>query len=147
MTARTLKIICAISLLLNLFLAVGIGTASLWLKFPPAVISAGTIKIAGAELPREERRAFRKTLHAARHEMRLQILNNRAAHHNAAGLLRAPVVDQPALLAALQRVRAGEVAVRAHLEEQAVPFVSTLSQADRNKLADGLEPKGPPPEK
>ncbi|WP_179504870.1 MULTISPECIES: periplasmic heavy metal sensor [unclassified Sphingomonas] len=147
MTPRTLKVVCAVSVLLNLFLLAAIASASLWLKLPQARINAGSIRIAGSELPADERKAFRHMLHQARHDMRPQILAGRAARHEAAILLRAPVVDQPALLAALQKVRDSDVAVRTHVEAKAVPFVAALPLADRAKLADGLEPKGQTPGK
>jgi uncharacterized membrane protein len=145
MTPRAIRIVCIVSVLINLFLLGGIAAASLWFKLPQGRINAGSIRIAGSELPADERKAFRHMLHQARRDVRPQVLASRAARHEAATLLRAPVVDQPALLAALQRLRDSDLAVRSHVEAQAVPFIATLPAPSRARLADGLEPKGPPP--
>lgn len=139
MSSRTLKIVCALSLLLNIFLIAGVAASLFWLRVQRPMISAGAMRIAGAELPEAERKAFREALRAARREVRPTALEGRQARHDAAALLRAPVVDQPALAAALARVRSADVAVRAHIENRAVTFVATLPQASRAKLADGME--------
>jgi uncharacterized membrane protein len=65
-------------------------------------------------------------------------LAGRQARLDAATLLRAPTVDQTALLDALARARTADIAIRDMLEARAVMFVGTLPQAEREKLADGL---------
>jgi uncharacterized membrane protein len=112
------------------------------LQVKPPMIGAGAMRIAGADLPKDERKALRQTLRAARKEVQPMVQDNRARRDEAAQLLGAPAVDQPALLAALQRVRDSDVALRAHVEERAVPFIATLPQADRIKLAESLQRKG-----
>ena len=66
MSLRTLKAICAVSILLNIFLIAGVAASLLWVRAQRPMIGAGAMRIAGAELPRAERRAFRQALRAAR---------------------------------------------------------------------------------
>ena len=54
-------------------------------------------------------------------------------------LLREAVVDQPAVVAALDRARAADMAVRAAVERRAVAYAATLPPADRGKLADAMQ--------
>ncbi|RYZ65459.1 MAG: periplasmic heavy metal sensor, partial [Proteobacteria bacterium] len=64
------------------------------------MINAGSLRIAGAELPKAERRPFRLALRQARRAMRPVLLDARAARSEAARLLRQPTIDQAALVAA-----------------------------------------------
>ncbi|WP_206241250.1 periplasmic heavy metal sensor [Novosphingobium terrae] len=138
----SLRVVCLVSILLNIFLVAGGIAAFYRLQAKAPMIGAGAMHIAGADLPKDERKALRQTLRAARKEVQPMVQDNRARRDEAANLLSAPVVDQPALLAALQKVREGDVALRAHVEERAVPFIATLPQADRIKLAESLQRKG-----
>ncbi|WP_068090320.1 periplasmic heavy metal sensor [Novosphingobium rosa] len=142
MSPRSLRIVLLVSILLNIFLVAGGIAAFTRLQLKAPMIGAGAMRIAGADLPREERKALRQTLRAARKEVQPMVQDNRSRRDEAAQLLSAPVVDQPALLAALQKVREGDVALRAHVEERAVPFIATLPQADRVKLAESLQRRG-----
>jgi uncharacterized membrane protein len=139
---QTLKIVCALSILLNIFLLAGVGSSLFWLHQRRPVMGAGAMRIVGAELPEGERKAFRQTLRAARAEARPLAQTDRQARQDAARLLRAPSVDQAALGAALARVRDADMAIRAHVEGRAIPFVAGLSQTDRDKLAEGVELRG-----
>lgn len=137
MTSRTLRIVCAVSILLNIFLlgaAIG-GTVWVRARHP---IGAGSIRVAGSELPRDERRAFRRALRDARLEMGPTLLAGRQARDDAAELLRAPSLDQAKLGEALAHIRAADIAVRAHVEERAIGFAATLPPDDRAKLADAI---------
>ena len=58
------------------------------------------------------------------------------------GLLRQPSLDQQALSAALDRLRAAEMHVRTEVEHSAAAFVATLSPEDRMKMADAMERRG-----
>jgi uncharacterized membrane protein len=71
--------------------------------------------------------------------MRPTIVQARTAKAEAALLLRQPVLDQAAVVAALDRARAGDMAVRAAVERRAVAFAATLTQSDRAKLADAMQ--------
>jgi len=139
MSPRTLKIICAVSILLNIFLlSAAIGGAA-WVRARHPMIGAGSLRVAGSELQRDERRAFRSTLRDARLEMRPTALAGRQAREEAAALLSAPTLDQAKLADALARIRAADIAIRAHVEERAIAFAATLPPDERAKLAEGIE--------
>ncbi len=138
MSARTLKIVCTVSILLNIFLAAAVVGGLVWLSASQPMIAAGSIRLAGAELPLAESHAFRTALRETRHEIRPVILARSQARADAAALLRAPELDQAALTAALARARAADMVMREHLEARAVSFAATLPPTDRAKLAEGL---------
>jgi uncharacterized membrane protein len=142
MSPRVLKIVCAVSLLFNIFLIAGLVAGAARLHGKRGMMAAGTFRIAGAELPEAERNAFRQQMHDARLQVRPIILQGKQARADAAALLRAPALDQAALTAALDRARTADIAVRTQMETRAVAFAATLPQADRAKLADGLERRG-----
>ena len=110
-----------------------------WLRARHPLLGAGSIRVAGSELPVDERRAFRRSLRQARLEMRPTAMAGRQARDDAAALLRAPALDQAALGDALARARAADIAIRAHVEERAIAFAATLPPAERAKLAEGIE--------
>ncbi len=136
-----LRILLTGSILLNAFLLAGAGAAWWSMHNQHPAIGMGALRVPGAELAPEQRRGLRQVVRQARAEVRPQMDGNRALRHQIAALLRAPVVDQPALLAQLEQLRAGDAMVRAHVEMQVVPYVAKLPQADRNRIADRLEPK------
>lgn len=143
MTAsRRLRLVCAGSILLNVFLVAG-GGAAWWSMHargnPP--IGMGALRVPGADLAPAQRHGLRQVVRQARSDVRPQLDANRALRHQIAALLRAPVVDQPALLAQLEQLRSGDAAVRAHVEAQVVPYVAGLPLADRARIADRLEPR------
>ena len=135
---RRLRIALIASVLLNLFLAGAVIATAVSLRSRHGVIMAGSLSIAGNELPAAERQPFRAALRDARRAMRPTINESRAAKANAAALLRQPELDQPAILAALERARVAESAVRAAVEQRAVAHAATLPPADRAKLADAM---------
>jgi uncharacterized membrane protein len=138
MSPRTLRIVWIVSILANIFLLAAVVGGTVWLRAKHPMITAGSIRIAGAELPRDERRAFRTVLRETRRSMHPTVLAARQAREDAATLLRAPVLDQAALSAALARARVADVALREQLEARAVAFAATLPPADRARLADGM---------
>lgn len=138
MGSRRWKIALTLSILLNIFLVAGIAGGALWLRTTRPTIGAGSLRIAGAELAKPQRRAFRTALRAARQEARPLAIADHEAREQAAAVMRAPVLDQAVLAAALSRVRDADIALRGRIEMRAVAFVATLPQADREKLADGL---------
>ncbi|MET4593221.1 MULTISPECIES: periplasmic heavy metal sensor [unclassified Sphingomonas] len=135
----TLRIAILVSVVLNLFLAAALVAGFVSLRTAGGMINAGSLRIAGAELPESERRPFRMALREARRAMRPTIVQARTAKAEAALLLRQPVLDQAAVVAALDRARAGDMAVRAAVERRAVAFAATLTRADRAKLADAMQ--------
>ena len=138
MNERTLKVILALSLVANLFLVGALVGGATWIKSRPGMINAGSLRVAGAELPRNERRAFRSALHEARQSMMPTIKDGRKAREQAASLLGQPQLDQVALRAALARIRADDLTVRAGVEERAIVFAATLPPSDRARLAQAL---------
>lgn len=143
MSPRTLKIICVVSILLNIFLlGAAIGGAA-WVKARHPMIGVGSIRVAGSALPPDERRAFRQALREARLEMRPTAMAGRQARAEAAALLSAPTLDQAKLADALARIRAADVAIRAHVEERAIAFAAMLPPDERAKLAEGIERRRP----
>lgn len=126
------------SLFLNLFLAGALVGGAAWVRGGHRMIAAGALRIAGAELPRPERRAFRAQLRAARASVRPLIDDSDAAKAQAARLLAQPVPDAAGVSAALARARADDLRVRAIVEDRALGYAATLPQADRQRIADAL---------
>lgn len=135
---RRLPLFLAASVLLNLFLVGAIAGGVIRLRHHRPMIMAGSLRIAGAELPDGERRAFRAAMQAARRSMRPALEESRASREQAAALLRQPTVDQPAVRAALARARVADAQVREAVELRAVAFAATLPPADRARLADAM---------
>ena len=132
------RIALAVSMILNLFLAGALVAGALSLRSGSRMIAAGSLRIAGAELPESERRPFRRALREARRAMGPLISRSRAAKAEAAELLRAPTIDQAGIMAALDRARVDDMAVRTAVERRAVAYAASLPLADRAKLADAM---------
>jgi uncharacterized membrane protein len=135
---RRLRIALIVSVIANIFLAGALIGGAAWLHRGRPMIAAGALRVAGSELPRNERYAFRMALHAARRSVRPAMAEARAQRLRAADLLRRPALDQRAILDALARARAADTAVRAAVEGRAVAFAATLPPADRVHLADAM---------
>lgn len=112
--------------LLNVVLAGALAGGAVWVRTRAPVIAAGSLRIAGSELPRAQRQAFRATIRKARRAKRAEVVESRDARADATALLRRPIVDQDAILAALARARAADMAVRTNVEESAVRFAATM---------------------
>lgn len=134
-----LRILLIVSVILNLFLAGALVAGVFSLRSGGRTINAGSLRIAGSELPSAERRSFRIALRQARRAMRPTLMDARAARIEAATLLRQPTIDQAAIIVALNRARAADMAVRAAVERRAVAYAATLPQPDRAKLADAMQ--------
>ena len=139
MTTRPLKIALAASVLLNIFLVAALigGAASLH-RYRSREMGPRSLRVAGAELPRGQRRAFRRHLRDARRAAGPQIAASRAARERAAALLEQRVLDRAALEDTLAKSRAADFAVRAQMEAGAVDFITTLAPADRMRLAEAM---------
>ena len=129
----------AVSVILNLFLAGALVAGVFSLRSGGRMINAGSLHIAGAELPAAERQPFRIVLREARRSMRATIVESQAAKAAAAELLGQPSVDQAAVNAALDRARIADMAVRATVERRALAYAATLPPLDRAKLADAMK--------
>lgn len=134
-----LRIALLMSVILNLFLVGALVAGVISLRSGARMINAGSLRIAGAELPAAERRPFRVALRQARRAMRPVLLDARAAKVEAAKLLRQPKFDQAAMVDALDRARAADMAVRSAVERRAVVYAATLPPNDRAKLADAMQ--------
>jgi uncharacterized membrane protein len=134
-----LRIALAVSVVFNLFLAGALVAGYVSLRTGGRMINAGSLRIAGAELPPALRKPFRAALRETRRSMRPTIVQARAAKSEAASLLRQPVIDQAAVLASLDRARAADMAVRAAVERRAVAYAAALSPADRATLAAAMQ--------
>jgi len=129
----------AVSIVLNLFLAGALVAGVVSLREGRLMINAGSLRIAGAELPRAARHPFRMALREARRSVQATIAASRAAKAEAATLLQQPVVDPAAVNAALDRARVADMAVRAAVERRAVSYAVTLPAAERATLADAMK--------
>lgn len=138
---RTSKFL-SMSIALNIFLLGSIGGAAFWFARDERMIMAGSLRIAGSELPANERRQFRMRLKAARRSMGDRLAEAREARGQAAALLRQPTVDIAAVTAALEKARTAELAIRSVIEARALDFVATLPQDDRGNLANAMERRG-----
>jgi uncharacterized membrane protein len=134
-----LRIGLVASIILNLFLVGALVAGYASLRTGTRMLNAGSLRIAGAELPAAERQDFRRVLRRTRQAMRPTVIASRTAKAEAAGLLRQPKVDQAAVLVALDRARAADMAVRSAVERRAVTFAAGLPPADRAKLAEAME--------
>ena len=134
-----LRIALATSIILNLFLAGALVAGIISLRSGARMINAGSMRIAGAELPLSERRPFRTALRQARRAMRPTLVEARTAKTEAAMLLRQPVIDQTAVIAALDRARVADMSVRAAVERRAVAYIATLPAEDRATLSDAMQ--------
>ena len=140
MTSRTLKILLAISIAVNLFAlgAIGGGAAS-WLKTAPR----RPIFRAAESLPQGDRDAFRHVLRTVARDARPIQRDARDNRRLAAQLFVQPTIDAAAVNAAMTRARDDDFAVRARLEIAMVGFASTLSQPERTAMARALSQGGP----
>lgn len=142
-----LRLLLAVSIVLNLFLAAALVAGYVALRTGEHMINAGSLRLAGAELPAAERSAFRRALRQTRRAMRPTLQASRTAKAEVATLLLQPTIDQPAIFAALDRARAADMAVRTAVEQRAVAFAVSLPPVDRAKLADAMKrraEKAPP---
>lgn len=141
---RSLRLGLAASLVLNVFLLAAIGGGLVWLAHRPGMIFAGSMRVAGSELPPAESQAFRQALRDTRLSLHDTVLEARKARREAIALLSQPTLDQAALQAALDRLRNADMHIRAEVERSAIAFAATLPAADRMKLAEAMEQRARP---
>lgn len=142
MSPRTLKIVLAVSVALNLFAAAG-GVAA-WAHWKSVESRAAEVHRAPRGGPIMEtvgqlepgtrarvRQAMRETALAARPDFE----EARTARREAVELARAETFDASATAALLQRSREAELRGRTRIETGAVAVLETLEPADRQALA------------
>jgi uncharacterized membrane protein len=96
------------------------------------------LRQAAEALNPEDRRMLRQALRAAVQELRPEIRKARDARRESGEILLQPVLNRPALEAALARARASDILVRARLEQTVVDVAARLSPAERQALAQAL---------
>jgi uncharacterized membrane protein len=134
-----IRVALGVSLALNLFLIGALSGGAAWMNYGHRMIPAGSLRVAGSELPAEQRQAFRKTLRQARVGVSDQIMIARNARVKASELLRASDLDQAALRETLNEARAADFRVRSAVEKEALKFAASLPLEDRLRLADAIE--------
>jgi uncharacterized membrane protein len=141
MAAGKLKLLLAISVVVNLFAlgALG-GGAAMWL----ATSARHPIKSAGDTLPIADRRRFHEMFRTVAQQVRPLQQSARENRHAAALLFVQPKFDAAAADDALSRARDADLAARTEVETALVGFAGTLPQSERQTLADGLSQGGGP---
>ncbi|MCZ7447927.1 periplasmic heavy metal sensor [Agrobacterium rhizogenes] len=138
MTDQNFRWIVVVLLVANTFLVCALtGAGFVYLRNDTAA-STSRMPLAGEQLPKAEREAFRQALSDARKPMRETSAEARQARIEAASLMGADTLDAKALSDALERARKAEYEVRAAVEIQAVESARTLSLDARRRLAEGL---------
>ena len=143
---RSLKLLCIVSLVLNIFLLGAIaGGAYRWLAGERSVVAAQPrgVRFAAEELGNERQKQFRLALRQARRDAAPLIKNARDERQQVAGLLGAPQFNRQAVEAALAQTRATDSALRARVEDAVVEFAETLTPQERVAFVDALTHRGP----
>jgi len=131
------------SLVLNVFIvgAVAGGAARWWWaerSVGVAEPARSALRHAADDLPAEQRRSFLVGLRNARRAVAEPLQAAREGRREVLRLLREPRFEADAVAQTLARTRAADMAARERFEAAVVDFASTLSLAEREKLADGL---------
>lgn len=161
MNARSLKVLIAGSILLNVFLLGGIaGGAWRWFasrevvqaqaQKPGQPAQRAALRFATDYLSPERQAQFVDALKDARREGRDDARAARDARRQVLDLLAAPAFDRAALDAALARTRESDSALRAKVESGVADYAATLTPEERVKFVEGLERSGQwrlPPQK
>ncbi|WP_322071228.1 periplasmic heavy metal sensor [Paraburkholderia bannensis] len=159
MNARSLKVLIAGSVLLNVFLLGGIAGGA-WRWFASRDVAQAPIagqpaqraalRFATDYLSPDRQQQFVDALKAARREGRDDARAARDDRRQVLDLLAAPNFDRTALDAALARTRASDIALRAKVESGVADYAATLTPEERVKFVEGLERSGQwrlPPQK
>lgn len=140
MTSRARTIVLAFSLAANLFL-VGVlaGGVYIWTTQSGGGFGQRVLRAAADGLPDDKQTAFRQMLADARRDTADQAAASREARATLNTLMRAPILDRPAIDAALAAIRTSDGAIRMRLEKTMVDFTQSLSPAERLEFVDKLE--------
>ena len=131
------------SLVLNVFVvgAVAGGAARWWWaerSVGTAEPARSSLRHAADDLAAEQRRSFLLGLRNARRAVAEPLQAAREGRREVLRLLREPRFEADAMAQTLAQTRAADMVARERFEAAVVDFASTLSPADRQKLADGL---------
>jgi len=142
MNDLSLKRWLIVSLVINVFVvgAVAGGAARWWLaeRSVAAAEPPRGLRHAADDLAAEQRRSFLLGLRNARRAVAEPLQTAREGRQEVLRLMREPRFEAEAVAQTLARTRAADIAARERFEAAVVDFASTLSPADRQKLADGL---------
>jgi len=147
MMGRSSKLLCTLSLALNLFLLGAIaGGAYRWFAGDrPAAAAAQPrgVRFAAEELSAERQKQFRLALRQARRDAAPLMDDARNGRQQVAGLLSAPQYDRVAVEAALARTREADMALRARVEGALTEFAANLTPEERIAFVHALTHRGP----
>ena len=142
MNDLSLKRWLIVSLVVNVFVvgAVAGGAVRWWLaeRSVAAAEPPRGLRHAADDLAAEQRRSFLLGLRNARRAVAEPLQTAREGRQEVLRLMREPRFEAEAVAQTLARTRAADIAARERFEAAVVDFASTLSPADRQKLADGL---------
>jgi uncharacterized membrane protein len=148
MTFRRLKIALVLSLLVNIFvIGAVVGGLYRWhrLADAPRLVSGGPARLraAAAALPVDKRAAYLQALRATMRANRPLLREGRSARIDAMAALTADAYRPGDVVAALDRARAADFALRQRVERSLADAATALSVDQRRLLAEGLRRAGP----
>ena len=148
MMSRRLKILLAVSLLLNL-LVMGIigGAVYRWqqgdLGAAIAARQIGRLRAAAEALEPANREAYLRALRTVRRDSEPLMREARLARRDAMTAFVAPTFDKGAVERALERARAADFTLRSRVENAVIEVSATMPPEQRDLLARGLRRAGP----
>ncbi len=141
MRPRTLVVLLAVSLIVNVFVVgafVGVFLVHAFGPRPPAGQRGGGLMAAAARLDPTDQEVFRSLLQDEMQREGPTQLDARMARREVVALMRAPTFDRAAAGAALDRARNDDMEVRRAIENTVLDFAAKLDPQGRTTLADGL---------
>lgn len=146
MTSRTMKMLLAVSVAINLFALAGGVTVWMAVKRHDAQLAAappnggrGPLREVLQDVDPAVREQVKASMRASALAARPDFEAARAARRQAVELARAPTLDAVAVRAALEESRAAEIRGRARLEADAVALLETVPAKDRPAVSRILQ--------
>ena len=137
-----LKIILAVSLILNVFLVgIGIGVFVTGARLTPAQAirrPVPNIWLASEALPPADRSAFRQMLRQEAASVQPELKSVRLARREAAALIAQPNYDPAAVQTSLQQAREGEMHARGEIDAAFAAYLVKLTPKQRADMAEAL---------
>jgi uncharacterized membrane protein len=141
MRPRTLAILLAVSVILNVFVVgafVGVFFGQSFGMSPPPAARPNAMMAAADRLDPTDRDVFRALMQDEVQRQGPTALDARMARRQAAELMRQPTFDRAAAGALLDRARSDDTQVRAAVENALLDFAARLDQHGRTTLSEGL---------
>ena len=148
MSPRNLKILLAVSVLVNVFVLAAICGGLLMrhrLMHEMGPGRGNPMMRAAQDMPEPEQQAFRRQMRAMAAQTLPAITEARTARNAAADGLIAAKPDPIKIKQDLARARAAETLARGQMEDALVQFAVTLEPKARERLAEGLRRASPRP--